>query len=37
MFKKIIEKLGFGSCIIKTTDNVNEFKESENKKEDSTK
>ena len=37
MFKKIIEKLRFGSCKIKTTDNVNAFEESEKKKEDSTK
>jgi hypothetical protein len=37
MFKKIIEKLRFGSCKIKTTDSVNAFEESEKKKEDSTK
>jgi len=35
MFKKIIEKLKFGSCKTKTTDDVNAFKESEKKKDDS--
>ena len=33
MFKKIIEKLRFGSCKTKTTDDVNAFKESEKKSE----
>lgn len=38
MFKKIIGKLRFGSCKVKTTDDVNTFNESEKKKqEDSTK
>jgi hypothetical protein len=37
MFKKIIEKLRFGSCKTKITDDVNAFKESEKKQEDSTK
>jgi hypothetical protein len=37
MFKKILEKLRFGSCKTKPTDNVNAFEESEKKKEDSTK
>ena len=36
MFKKIIEKLRFGSCKIKTADDVNAFKESEKKQEGST-
>ena len=37
MFKKIIEKLRFGSCKTKTTNNVNAFKESEKKQEGNTK
>jgi len=37
MFKKIIEKLRFGSCKTKILDDVNAFKESEKKQEDSTK
>jgi hypothetical protein len=37
MFKKIIEKLRFSSCKTKITDDVNAFKESEKKQEDSTK
>ena len=37
MFKKIIEKLRFGSCKTKTTDDVNAFKESEKKQEGNTK
>lgn len=32
MFKKIIEKLRFGSCKVKTTNDVDAFKESEKKK-----
>jgi hypothetical protein len=36
MFKKIIEKLRFGSSKAKVTEDVNAFKESE-KKQDSTK
>jgi hypothetical protein len=36
MFKKILEKLKFGSCKTKTTSDVNAFTESENKKEVST-
>jgi len=36
MLKKIIEKLRFGSCKTKTTDDVNAFKESEKKQEGST-
>jgi hypothetical protein len=37
MFKRIIEKLRFGSCKTKISDDVNAFKESEKKQEDSTK
>jgi len=37
MFKKIIEKLRFGSCKTKTTDDVNAFKESEKKSEEKSK
>ncbi len=37
MFKKIIEKLGFGSCKTKTTNDVNAFKESEKKSEEKSK
>jgi len=37
MFKKLIEKLRFGSYKTKTTDNVNAFKESEKKQEGNTK
>ena len=37
MFKRIIEKLRFGSCKTKIPDDVNAFKESEKKQEDSTK
>ena len=37
MFEKIIKKLKFGSCKTKTVDDVNAFKESEKKQEDSTK
>jgi hypothetical protein len=33
MFKKIIEKLRFGSCKIKTIDDANALKESEKKSE----
>jgi hypothetical protein len=33
MFKKIIEKLKFGSCKTKTTNDVDAFKESEKKQE----
>jgi hypothetical protein len=36
MFKKIIEKLKFGSCKTKTTNDVDAFKESEKKQEGST-
>lgn len=36
MFKKIIEKLRFGSCKPKTTSDVNAFTESEKKKSEST-
>jgi len=36
MFEKIIKKLKFGSCKIKA-DNIDAFKESEKKQEDSTK
>lgn len=32
MFKKIIEKLQFGSCKTKVTNDVNEFKDSAKKK-----
>jgi len=32
MFKKIIEKLQYGSCKTKVTNDVNAFKESEKKK-----
>lgn len=35
MFKKIIEKLKFGSCKTKTTNDVDAFKESEKKKSES--
>ncbi len=35
MFKKIIEKLKFGSCKTKVSDDVNAFKESD-KKQDTT-
>lgn len=35
MFKKIIEKLKFGSCKTRAADDVNAFKESEKKKDDS--
>jgi len=37
MFKKIIEKIRFGSCKTNTTNNVNAFKESEKKQEGNTK
>jgi hypothetical protein len=37
MFKKIIEKLKFGSCKTKYSEDVNAFKESEKKPEDKTK
>jgi hypothetical protein len=37
MFKKIIEKLKFGSCKTKPSEDVNAFKESEKKQEDNTK
>ena len=37
MFKKILEKLKFGSCKTKSADDVNTFKESEKKNEDKTK
>jgi hypothetical protein len=36
MFKKILEKLKFGSCKVKTTNDVDEFKKSEKKQEGST-
>ena len=37
MFEKIIKKLKFGSCKTTITNDVNAFKESEKKEEDSTK
>jgi len=37
MFEKIIKKLKFSSCKTTATDDVNAFKESEKKQEDSTK
>jgi len=37
MFEKIIKKLKFGACKTKVEDDVNAFKESEKKQEDSTK
>ena len=37
MFEKIIKKLKFGSCKTNVTDDVNAFKNSEKKQEDSTK
>jgi len=37
MFEKIIKKLKFGSCKTKVVDDVNAFKESEKKQEDTTK
>jgi len=37
MFEKIIKKLKFGSCKTKVMDDVNAFKESEKKQEDTTK
>jgi hypothetical protein len=36
MFKKILEKLKFGSCKVKTTNDVDAFKESEKRQEGST-
>jgi hypothetical protein len=37
MFEKIIKKLKFGSCKTNVTDDVNAFKNSEKKQEDSKK
>ena len=37
MLEKIIKKLKFGSCKTKVKEDVNAFKESEKKQEDSTK
>ena len=37
MFKKILEKLKFGSCEIKSSEDVNAFKESEKKTEEKSK
>jgi hypothetical protein len=37
MFKKIIEKLGFGSCKPQISEDVNAFKESEKKPEEKSK
>jgi len=37
MFEKITKKLKFGACKTKVADDVNAFKESEKKQEDSTK
>ena len=37
MFKKILAKLKFGCCTTKSSDDVNAFKESENKTEEKSK
>ena len=37
MFKKVLEKLKFGCCTTKSTNDVNAFKESEKKAEEKSK